>query len=75
MQTGRIPEYPLILFGRKFWSGLLQWLQKDMARAGYISPADLKLVTVTDDPQEAIDIILEYERRVGPPEMIPKAFL
>jgi hypothetical protein len=75
VQTERIPAYPLILFGRKFWSGLLQWVERDMVRPGYISPADLKLVTVTDDPQEAIDVIIEYERRVGPPEMIPKAFV
>ena len=74
VQTERIPAYPLILFGRKFWSGLLQWIERDMARPGYISPGDLKLVTVTDDPQEAIDVILDYERRVGPPEMVPKAF-
>ena len=40
----------------------------------FISPEDLKLFTIVDKPQEAIDIILEYERRVGPPEIIPKAF-
>jgi predicted Rossmann-fold nucleotide-binding protein len=43
-------------------------------QAKYISPGDLDLFTITDDVQEAIDIILEYERRVGPPEMVPKAF-
>jgi predicted Rossmann-fold nucleotide-binding protein len=40
----------------------------------FISAEDLDLFTITDDPQEAIDIILEYERRVGPPEIVPKAF-
>ncbi|MCS7337681.1 MAG: TIGR00730 family Rossman fold protein [Verrucomicrobiae bacterium] len=73
-QTQRIPEFPIILFGRKFWSGLLRWMQKNMVKPGYIDAKDLKLVTLTDDPQEAIDIILDYERRVGPPEMVPKAF-
>jgi hypothetical protein len=34
----------------------------------------LDLVTITDDPQEAISIILDYERRVGPPAIVPKAF-
>ena len=34
----------------------------------------MDLFTLTDDPQEAIDIILDYERRVGPPEIVPKAF-
>jgi predicted Rossmann-fold nucleotide-binding protein len=40
----------------------------------FISPGDLELVTITDDPEEAIDVILDYERRVGPPEIVPKAF-
>jgi predicted Rossmann-fold nucleotide-binding protein len=40
----------------------------------FISPGDLDLVTITDDPKEAVEIILEYERRVGPPEIMPKAF-
>jgi len=43
-------------------------------KGNFISPGDLDLVKITDDPQEAIKIILEYERRVGPPEIVPKAF-
>lgn len=74
VQTGRIPQFPLILFGKKYWSGLLRWVKSNMQEAGYIGPNDLKLVTVTDDPQEAIDIILDYKRHVGPPEVVPKAF-
>ncbi len=74
VQTQRIPEYPLILFGTKFWNGLLHWMQDQMEKPGYISPGDLNLVTLTDDPQEAVELILDYERRVGPPEMVPKAF-
>lgn len=74
VQTQRIPQFPLILFGRKFWGGLLKWMEAEMVRPGYIGKTDLKLVTITDDPQEAIDVILDYERRVGPPESVPKAF-
>ena len=74
VQTRRIPEYPLILFGTKFWKGLLRWMNDQMKKPGYISPGDLGLVTLTDDPHEAVEIILEYERRVGPPEMVPQAF-
>jgi predicted Rossmann-fold nucleotide-binding protein len=40
----------------------------------FISPGDLGLVTITDDPQEAIRVILDYARRVGPPDIVPKAF-
>jgi uncharacterized protein (TIGR00730 family) len=74
VQTERIPKYPLILFGRKFWGGLLAWMKTIMEKRGYIGPDDLKLVTVTDDPEEAIRVILDYLRRVGPPEMVPRAF-
>ena len=74
VQTQRIPRFPLILFGRKHWSGLLKWMETTLGRGGFIGPDDMNLVTLTDDPQEAINIILDYERRVGPPDVTPKAF-
>jgi hypothetical protein len=75
VQTGRIPQFPLILFGSAYWAGLLRWMKSQMEEKNkFISPGDLDLVRIVDDPQEAIDIILDYERRVGPPEIVPKAF-
>ncbi len=75
VQTQRIPRFPLICFGRDHWNGLFRWMKSRLEeKTNYISPGDLDLVTVTDDVQEATDIILEYIRRVGPPEIVPKAF-
>jgi len=74
VQTQRIPEFPLILFGRKHWQGLLRWLKTLGGDSRFISAGDLDLFQLTDDPQEAIDIILDYKRHVGPPEVVPKAF-
>jgi uncharacterized protein (TIGR00730 family) len=74
VQTGRIPPFPLILFGREYWSGLLKWIRATLEKGAFISPGDMDLFTVTDDPEEAIGIILDYERKVGPPEIVPKAF-
>ena len=74
VQTQRIPRFPLILFGRAYWKGLLQWMKATLGKGKFIGPLDLNLVTITDDPQEALNIILDYERRVGPPEVVPKAF-
>lgn len=74
VQTGRTPRYPMILFGKKFWSGMLRWMGKTMEAEGYISPGDLDLMTVTDDVEEAINVILDYQRRVGPPREVPRAF-
>ena len=74
VQTQRIPEFPLILFGKEHWKGLIRWMQEHLEGSKYISPGDLDLFKITDDPQEVVDIILDYERRVGPPEIVPKAF-
>src|SRR5712672_783649 len=74
VQTQRIPRFPLICFGSDYWKGLLQWMKRELERTNYISPGDLDLFKVTDAPQEAIDSILDYVRRVGPPEIVPKAF-
>jgi len=74
VQTERIPRYPLILFGRNYWKGLLQWLNTALEKNKFVSPGDLDLATVTDEVQEAIDLIVDYQRRVSPPEAHPKAF-
>jgi uncharacterized protein (TIGR00730 family) len=74
VQTGRIPRYPLVLFGKEHWGGLLKWIKGKLeADFKYISPGDLDLLTVTDDPQVALKVILDYKKRVGPPEVVPKA--
>ena len=75
VQTERVPKFPLILFGKKFWTGILRWMQTQMQeQSRFIGPEDLNLFTLTDDPQEAIAIIHEYLERVGPPERVPMAF-
>ena len=74
VQTQRIPRFPLILFGKKHWQGLLRWLESSLGNGKFISPGDMDLFTLIDDPKEVVDIILDYERRIGPPETMPKAF-
>lgn len=75
VQTGRIPQFPLILFGRAHWSGLVQWMKRELAqRNQYIDSTDLSLFHVTDDVNEVIELIRDYERRVGPPGTLPQAF-
>lgn len=72
-QTQRIPRYPMILFGKEYWSGLLRWIKGTVEKNKFISPGDLELCTLTDDPHEAVSIILDYMRRVGPPDTVPRA--
>jgi predicted Rossmann-fold nucleotide-binding protein len=43
-------------------------------RRELISPGDLHLFSIVETPEEAVEIILDYERRVGPPDVVPMAF-
>ncbi len=74
VQTERIPQFPLILFGSSYWRGLLKWAKSQMQdNHGFISPGDLDLLKITDDPDEVVRIIIEYERHSGAPAL-PQAF-
>jgi uncharacterized protein (TIGR00730 family) len=59
IQTGKISNFPVILFGSEYWSGLLEWLRSSMLAGGKISPADLDLMVVTDSPQEVRDLVVD----------------
>src|SRR5919199_661306 len=53
IQTGKISQFPVILFGRHYWAGLIRWLQSRVLGERKISPGDLDLMLLTDDPAEA----------------------
>jgi uncharacterized protein (TIGR00730 family) len=65
IQTGKIYRFPVILFGRYYWAGLLRWLQARVLSEGKISEGDLDLMLVTDDPAEAVHAILTAYRSLG----------
>jgi len=58
IQTGKVRNFPLILFGRDYWSGLLDWIKGTMLPDGKISAEDLDLLIVTDSVDEACRTIL-----------------
>jgi predicted Rossmann-fold nucleotide-binding protein len=65
----------MILFGKRHWTGLLRWMKTELReRNAFIGPDDLKMLTVTDDVDEAVATIHEYLQRVGPPATVPMAF-
>ena len=74
VQTHRISRFPIILFGKTHWHGLLNWVKGTVGQSRFINPDDLELMTVVEEPQEAIDVILDYLQRVGPPEAVATAF-
>ena len=59
IQTGKIYQFPVILFGRHYWAGLIRWIQSRVLGEGKISPGDLDLMLLTDDPREAADAVIQ----------------
>jgi hypothetical protein len=62
IQTHKIRPFPMILVGRDYWGGLVDWLRKFTVGRGYMSKDDLNLLEVTDDPAEAVDYIVRFYR-------------
>jgi uncharacterized protein (TIGR00730 family) len=73
VQTHRIPSFPLILFGRDHWTGLVHWMKSVLIAKKMINPGDMDLFVITDDTHEVVERIMEYMRKVGPPEVTPRA--
>ncbi|HEX2189292.1 MAG TPA: TIGR00730 family Rossman fold protein [Longimicrobiaceae bacterium] len=63
IQTGKVRDFPVILFGSAYWQGLLDWLRGTMLEEGKISAPDLDLMVVTDSPEEAVRVVQERCRR------------
>jgi len=65
IQTGKIRDFPVVLMGVEFWDGLLDWMRDRLASENMIARADLDLIQTTDDPDEAVALVLEGARRQG----------
>jgi hypothetical protein len=63
IQTGKITEFPVILVGSGYWRGLVDWVSERMLSEGNISPDDLELLRLTDDPLEVRDLLLSAAHR------------
>ena len=59
IQTQRIKPFPIVLVGRSFWGGLIDWLKDQMLANGTISEADLHLINIIDEPDAVVDFIKE----------------
>jgi uncharacterized protein (TIGR00730 family) len=64
IQTGKVLHFPVVLFDRAYWDGMLEWLRERPLAAGMISPDDVELLYPTDSPKEAVArVVNSYERR------------
>ena len=59
VQTGKINRFPIVLYGSKYWGGLLGWIKETLLEEKVISPEDLNLLVVTDSIDEARDVIVD----------------
>lgn len=59
VQTGKVTTFPIVLVGTSYWGKLIDWLRDTLAAEKKISPADLDLITPTDDLDEVVKVITE----------------
>jgi uncharacterized protein (TIGR00730 family) len=57
IQTGKVLHFPVVLYNRVFWEPMLLWVREQIEH-GLVSPEDLDLLTVTDDVDEAVEVVL-----------------
>ncbi|MEE9912165.1 MAG: TIGR00730 family Rossman fold protein [Deltaproteobacteria bacterium] len=60
IQTKRVKSFPVILMGRDYWQGLLDWLKNSMVQKDMILPFDLEMIQIIDEPEEVIKHIKKY---------------
>jgi uncharacterized protein (TIGR00730 family) len=62
IQTGKVLHFPVVLFDSAYWAGLLDWIRARTLAGGLVSAEDVDLLQVTDDPDEAVRIVLDRHR-------------
>jgi uncharacterized protein (TIGR00730 family) len=62
IQTGKVEHFPVVLYGKAYWNGLLQWIREKPLYEEKVSPEDLDLLTITDDVDTACRAIVDSRR-------------
>lgn len=63
IQTRKVSPFPVVMMDSGYWEGLVEWIKKTMIEKGTVSPGDLDLFHLTDDGEEAVDIIVEFYKK------------
>jgi uncharacterized protein (TIGR00730 family) len=72
VQTKKVTRFPVILMGTAYWAGLIEWIKQTALEDGKISPADLELIQITDDVDEAVQIIVDADAALANSENGPR---
>jgi uncharacterized protein (TIGR00730 family) len=62
IQTGKVEHFPVVLYGKDYWDGMMEWIREKPLYEEKISPEDLELVTITSDIEEACEAIARHHR-------------
>jgi uncharacterized protein (TIGR00730 family) len=65
IQTGKVLHFPVVLLGEAYWTPLLEWVRRSALADGMVSPEDLELLTLTDEPRIALETVLDAFRSAG----------
>src|SRR5215213_8348354 len=65
IQTKKIRNFPIVLFGSRYWSGMLDWLRDVVLPGGKISDADMAMFHITDSPAEVVEIVTRSQSSVA----------
>lgn len=63
VQTGKAARFPIVLIGKDYWSGLLDWLEKTMMASGCVNQNEIDLIQLVDNADEAAKIIIDRHRK------------
>ena len=63
IQTSRIPAFPVVVMGKEYWKGLVEWIKDRVTSEGCVSPEDLDIFKLTDDPKEAVKFIKDFYKK------------
>ncbi len=63
IQTRKVSPFPVVMMDSGYWDGLVEWIKETMVEKGTVSPGDLDLFHMTDDVEEAVDIIVEFYKK------------
>ena len=61
IQTRKIRNFPVVLFGSAYWNGLINWIKDFAMKEGKVSEQDLKLLHLTDSPSEVVQIVINSQ--------------
>jgi uncharacterized protein (TIGR00730 family) len=72
VQTKRIGKFPVILVGKEYWKGIIEWLKKTVLKRGCIGRSELNIFSLVDKPEEAVAAIKKFYSMTGSAKTKPR---